>query len=98
MKSWGSGTLSLCPFGIHEGIWANPDSILHPKGSHCLGSLFFITNHFEDIFMQKTYYMYVDTGCAFDAESEKEAKNQAVEYYIEQLQKGNIEILIDEEF
>ena len=47
--------------------------------------------------MQKTYYMYVDTGCAFDAESEKEAKNQAVEYYIEQLQKGNIEILIDEE-
>lgn len=44
-----------------------------------------------------TYYMYIENGCAFDAESEEEAKSQAVAWYIEQLQKGNIEILIEEE-
>ena len=45
-----------------------------------------------------TYYMYIETGCAFEAESEEEAREQATAWYIEQLQKGNIELLIEEEF
>lgn len=44
-----------------------------------------------------TYYMYVETGCAFDAESEESAKEQAIAWYIEQLQKGEIELCVEEE-
>lgn len=44
-----------------------------------------------------TYYMYIESGCAFDAESEEDARKQAVAWYIEQLQKGEIEILVEEE-
>ncbi len=42
-----------------------------------------------------TYYMYIETGCAFDAESEEDAREQATAWYIEQLQKGEIELLIE---
>ena len=45
-----------------------------------------------------TYYMYIESGCAFEAESEEEAREQATAWYIEQLQKGNIELIIEEEF
>jgi hypothetical protein len=44
-----------------------------------------------------TYYMYIETGCAFDAETETDAREQATAWYIEQLQKGNIELLIEDE-
>jgi len=44
-----------------------------------------------------TYFMYIETGCAFDAESEEDARKQAVDWYIEQLQKGEIELLVEEE-
>ena len=44
-----------------------------------------------------TYYMYIESGCAFDAESEEEAREQAIAWYIEQLQKGEIELLVEEE-
>ena len=44
-----------------------------------------------------TYYMYVETGCAFDAESEADAREQAVAWYIEQLQRGEIELSVEEE-
>ena len=44
-----------------------------------------------------TYYMFIETGCAFDAESEEEAREQAIAWYIEQLQKGEIELLVEEE-
>ena len=44
-----------------------------------------------------TYFMFIETGCAFDAESEEEAREQAVAWYIEQLQKGEIELLVEEE-
>ena len=42
-----------------------------------------------------TYYMYIETGCAFEAESEEDAREQATAWYIEQLQKGEIELLIE---
>ena len=45
-----------------------------------------------------TYFMYIETGCAFDAESEEDAREQATAWYIEQLQKGEIELLVEEEF
>ena len=41
--------------------------------------------------------MYIETGCAFDAESEEEAREQATAWYIEQLQKGEVELLVEEE-
>jgi len=44
-----------------------------------------------------TYYMYIESGCAFDAESEEEAREQAIAWYIEQLQKGEIELLVEDE-
>jgi hypothetical protein len=44
-----------------------------------------------------TYFMYIETGCAFDAESEESAKEQAITWYIEQLQRGEIELLVEEE-
>ena len=44
-----------------------------------------------------TYYMYIETGCAFEAESEEDAREQAISWYIEQLQKGNIELLVEDE-
>ena len=44
-----------------------------------------------------TYFMYIESGCAFDAESEEDAREQAVAWYIEQLQKGEIELLVEEE-
>jgi len=43
------------------------------------------------------YYMYIESACAFEAESEEDARRQAVTWYIEQLQKGEIEILVEEE-
>ena len=42
-----------------------------------------------------TYYMYIESGCAFEAESEEEAREQAIAWYIEQLQKGEIELMIE---
>ncbi len=42
-----------------------------------------------------TYYMYIESGCAFEAESEEDAREQAIAWYIEQLQKGEIELLIE---
>ena len=44
-----------------------------------------------------TYYMYIESGCAFEAESEEDARQQAVAWYIEQLQKGEIELLVEKE-
>ena len=44
-----------------------------------------------------TYFMYIETGCAFDAESEEDAPEQAVAWYIEQLQRGEIELLVEDE-
>ena len=44
-----------------------------------------------------TYYMFIETGCAIDAESEEEAREQAIAWYIEQLQKGEIELLVEDE-
>jgi|TARA_R110000824_G_scaffold44611_7_gene129656 hypothetical protein len=44
-----------------------------------------------------TYFMYIETGCAFDADSEESAKEQAIAWYIENLQKGEIELLVEEE-
>ena len=44
-----------------------------------------------------TYYVYIESGCAFEAESEEDAREQAVDWYIERLQKGEIELLIEEE-
>tara|TARA_Y100001973_G_scaffold105028_1_gene176690 strand:- start:978 stop:1118 length:141 start_codon:yes stop_codon:yes gene_type:complete len=44
-----------------------------------------------------TYFMYIESGCAFDAESEEDAREQAIAWYIEQLQKGEIELLVEEE-
>jgi len=41
--------------------------------------------------------MYIESACAFEAESEEDARRQAVTWYIEQLQKGEIEILVEEE-
>ena len=45
-----------------------------------------------------TYYMYIESGCAFEAESEEDARKQATAWYIERLQKGEIELVIEEEF
>ena len=45
-----------------------------------------------------TYYMYIESGCAFDAESEEDAREQATAWYIEQLQKGEIVISVEEEW
>ena len=45
-----------------------------------------------------TYYMYIESGCAFEAESKEDAREQAIAWYIEQLQKGEIELIIEEEF
>tara|TARA_Y100000992_G_scaffold145339_1_gene96639 strand:+ start:1573 stop:1713 length:141 start_codon:yes stop_codon:yes gene_type:complete len=44
-----------------------------------------------------TYFMYIESGCAFDAESEEDAREQAIAWYIEQLQKGEIELLVEDE-
>tara|TARA_Y100000114_G_C11711724_1_gene303823 strand:- start:587 stop:724 length:138 start_codon:yes stop_codon:yes gene_type:complete len=44
-----------------------------------------------------TYYVYIESGCAFEAESEEDAREQAVDWYIERLQKGEIELLIEDE-
>ena len=44
-----------------------------------------------------TYYMFIETGCAIEAESEEDAREQAISWYVEQLQKGNIELLIEDE-
>jgi hypothetical protein len=44
-----------------------------------------------------TYFMYIETGCAFDAESEEDAREQATAWYIEQLQKNEIELLVEKE-
>ena len=44
-----------------------------------------------------TYYMYIESGCAFDAVSEEDAREQAVAWYIEQLQKGEIELSVEDE-
>ena len=44
-----------------------------------------------------TYYMYIETGCSFDAESEEDAREQAVSWFIERLQKGEIQLLVEEE-
>ena len=44
-----------------------------------------------------TYFMYIESGCAFDAETEEDAREQAVAWYIEQLQKGEIELLVEDE-
>jgi len=44
-----------------------------------------------------TYFMYIESGCAFDAESEEDAREQAIAWYIERLQKGEIELLVEEE-
>ena len=44
-----------------------------------------------------TYYMFIESGCAFDAESEEDAREQATAWYIEQLQKGEIELLVEKE-
>ena len=44
-----------------------------------------------------TYYMFIESGCAFDVESEEDAREQATAWYIEQLQKGEIGLLIEEE-
>ena len=44
-----------------------------------------------------TYFMYIETGCAFDAESEEDAREQAIAWYIEQLQRGEIELLVEDE-
>ena len=45
-----------------------------------------------------TYYMFIETGCAFEAESEEDAREQATAWYIEQLQKGNVELQIERDF
>jgi len=44
-----------------------------------------------------TYFLYIDSGYAVEAESEDDAKEEARTYFIEQLQRGNLEILIEEE-
>ena len=44
-----------------------------------------------------TYYMFIGTGCAIEAESEEDAREQAIAWYIGQLHKGEIELLIEEE-
>ena len=44
-----------------------------------------------------TYYMFIESGCAFDAESEEDAREQATAWYIEQLQKNEIELLVEKE-
>ena len=44
-----------------------------------------------------TYFMYIETGCAFDAESEEHAREQAISWYIEKLQRGEIELLVEAE-
>ena len=44
-----------------------------------------------------TYYMFIESGCAFDAESEEDAREQATAWYIKQLQKGEIELLVEKE-
>tara|TARA_A100001201_G_scaffold115003_1_gene98643 strand:+ start:2289 stop:2423 length:135 start_codon:yes stop_codon:yes gene_type:complete len=41
--------------------------------------------------------MFIETGCAIEAESEEDAREQAISWYVEQLQKGNIELLIEDE-
>ena len=45
-----------------------------------------------------TYFMYIESGCAFDAESEEDARKQAIAWYIEQLQKDEIELSVEEEW
>ena len=45
-----------------------------------------------------TYYMYIESGCAFEATSEEDAREQATAWYIEQLQKGEIRISVEEEW
>lgn len=44
-----------------------------------------------------TYYIYIESCCAFEAESEGEAREQAIAWYIEQLQRGEIGLLVEEE-
>ena len=44
-----------------------------------------------------TYFLYIDSGYAVETESEDDAKEEARAYFIEQLQRGNLEILIEEE-
>jgi hypothetical protein len=47
--------------------------------------------------IEMTYYMYIETGCAFDAESEADAREQAISWFIERLQKGEIELSVEDE-
>ena len=44
-----------------------------------------------------TYYMFIETGCAIEAESEEDAREQAIAWYVGQLHKGEIELLVEEE-
>lgn len=37
-----------------------------------------------------TYYMYIESGCAFEAESEEDAREQANAWYIEQLLSSGV--------
>jgi len=42
--------------------------------------------------------MFIESGCAFEAASEEDAREQATAWYIEQLQKGEIVISVEEEW
>jgi len=43
------------------------------------------------------YFVYLETGCAVDAESEKEAKKKAINWFAAQLLSGDIELHVEEE-
>ena len=43
------------------------------------------------------YFVYLQTGCAVDAESEKEAKTKAMNWFAAQLLRGDIELHVETE-
>ncbi len=43
------------------------------------------------------YFVYLDTGYASEATTEKEAREEAKAYFLEQLQRDNLEFVLEEE-
>ncbi len=43
------------------------------------------------------YFVYLDTGYASEATTEEEAKEEAKSYFLEQLQRDNLQFSLEEE-
>lgn len=44
-----------------------------------------------------TYFLYLETGFASNAETAEDARDEARQYFIEMLQRGEIEFSVEDE-